>query len=123
MRSFASEYQISVIASTKRQVHSPKRHTFSSVLYDAKKDVFLEEEPYYNIEVADRIGSGDAYVAGVLYGLLSEQGSCKKAIAYGNAVSAVKNTMAGDIATITREEADSLIEAHRHPETDREINR
>lgn len=123
MQSFADEYQISVVASTRRVVHSPKRHTFSSILYDAKNHIFLEEEPYCDIEVADRIGSGDAYVAGVLYGLLSEQGSCEKAIAYGNAVSAVKNTMAGDVVTISKREADELIEIHKSPENEREMTR
>ena len=37
MKSFTEEYPISIVASTQRIVHSPKRHTFGSVMYDAKK--------------------------------------------------------------------------------------
>ena len=67
MESFAAEYPISVIASTQRTVLSPKIHNFTSVIYDAKAKKFYEEKPYENIEVVDRIGSGDAYCSGVLY--------------------------------------------------------
>ena len=71
MKSFTEEYPISIVASTQRIVHSPKRHTFGSVMYDARKDQYYEEEPYQDIEVVDRIGSGDAYISGALYGLLT----------------------------------------------------
>ena len=67
MKSFTEEYPISIVASTQRIVHSPKIHTFGSVIYSSADDTFYEEEPYHNIEVVDRIGSGDAYVSGVLY--------------------------------------------------------
>ena len=70
MRSFAAEYPMMMIASTQRIVHSPKVHTFGSIVYDCRGDKFYQEEPYHNIEVVDRIGSGDAYISGVLYGLL-----------------------------------------------------
>ena len=79
MESFAKDYPLSVVATTQRVVHSPKRHTFGSVLYDAKNGVFYEEEPYRDIEVVDRIGSGDAYISGVLYGLLCDGDSAAHA--------------------------------------------
>ena len=123
MKSFADEYGISVVASTKRIVHSPKRHTFSALIYDAAQDKFLEEEPYCDIEVVDRIGSGDAFVAGVLYGLLSKDGDCRKAISYGTALGAVKNTIAGDVATISRTEIDEIIRVHGSKELEREMIR
>lgn len=97
MKSFTEEYPISIVASTQRIVHSPKRHTFGSVIYDAARDTYYEEEPYRDIEVVDRIGSGDAYISGALYGLLSSGGDCSKAIAFGNATAAVKNTIPGDL--------------------------
>ena len=39
-----------------------------------KQDSYYEEKPYEKIEVVDRIGSGDAYISGFLYGLLKENG-------------------------------------------------
>lgn len=112
MKSFAEEYPISIVASTQRIVHSPKRHTFGSVMYDAKKDTYYEEEPYRDIEVVDRIGSGDAYISGALYGLLANDFDCAQAIRYGNATSAVKNTIPGDLPSSNLEEIDTIIKAH-----------
>ena len=66
MKSFTRDYPISIVATTQRTVHSPKRHTFGSVLYHAGDDSYYEEEPYRDIDVVDRIGSGDAYISGVL---------------------------------------------------------
>ena len=112
MKSFTEEYPISIVASTQRIVHSPKRHTFGSVIYDAARDTYYEEEPYRDIEVIDRIGSGDAYISGALYGLLSSGGDCSKAIAFGNATAAVKNTIPGDLPSSNLEEIQTIIKAH-----------
>ena len=97
MKSFTEEYPISIVASTQRIVHSPKRHTFGSIIYSAKDDTYYEEAPYTDIEVVDRIGSGDAYISGVLYGLLAHPGEYQRALEYGNAISALKNTIPGDL--------------------------
>lgn len=112
MKSFTEEYPVSIVASTQRVVHSPKRHTFGSVMYDAKKDKYYEEEPYRDIEVVDRIGSGDAYISGALYGLLTSDFDCAKAVQYGNAASAVKNTIPGDLPSSDLEEIETIIRAH-----------
>ncbi|MBC5689061.1 sugar kinase [Mediterraneibacter sp. NSJ-55] len=113
MKSFTETYPISIVASTQRIVHSPKVHTFGSVIYDARKDTFYEEEPYRNIEVVDRIGSGDAYVSGVLYGLLSKPDDCQRALEIGNATSAVKNTIPGDLPSSDLREIETVIKAHK----------
>lgn len=123
MCEFAKEYPLSVIASTKRTVHSPKIHSFTSVLYDAKKDRFFEEKPYENIEVVDRIGSGDAYVSGVLFGLLSAPEDFDRALAIGNAASAVKNTIPGDLPSSDLREIENLIRAHKSTGYEPEMNR
>ncbi len=112
MKSFTEEYPISIVAATQRVVHSPKRHTFGSVMYDAKKQEYYEEDPYRDIEVVDRIGSGDAYISGALYGLLSSDFDCARAVRYGNATSAVKNTIPGDLPSSNLEEIETIIRAH-----------
>lgn len=113
MRSFAAEYPITLMASTQRIVHSPKCHTFGSILYHAEEDTFYEEEPYRDIEVVDRIGSGDAYVSGVLYGYLACGGDCRRALEYGNAYSAMKNTIPGDLPSCNLRETDRVILQHK----------
>lgn len=113
MKSFTEDYPISIVASTQRVVHSPKRHDFGSVVYDAKNDRYYEEEPYRDIEVVDRIGSGDAYISGALYGLLSSDFDCERAMQYGNATSSVKNTIPGDLPSSDLEEIETIIKAHQ----------
>ncbi len=113
MKSFTEDYPISIVASTQRIVHSPRRHTFGSVIYSGKYDVFYEEAPYKDIEVVDRIGSGDAYISGVLYGLLSHPGEYQRALEYGNAVSALKNTVPGDLLYTDLSEIEGIIREHK----------
>lgn len=94
----------------RREVVSPMRHNFGSKLfYDG---LFYEEPPYMGIEVIDRIGSGDAYIAGVLYGLVSG-GDIVRALEVGNALSAVKNTILGDMPASSIEEIEGVIRSHK----------
>lgn len=122
LKSFAKEYNISVLASTERKIVSPKKHTFGSTIYNAGEDKFYKESPYENIEVVDRIGSGDAYVSGVLFGLLA-YGDCQKALEYGNAACAVKNTVLGDLPSTDKREIDKIIEGHQGNGYQSEMNR
>ena len=123
MREFTREYPISIMASTQRIVHSPKLHTFGSVIYEAKSDTFYQEKPYEKIDVVDRIGSGEAYCGGVVYGLLTWDRDCAKALAFGNACSAVKNTIPGDLPSSDLKEIEYIIEDHNTTGRHAEMNR
>jgi 2-dehydro-3-deoxygluconokinase len=123
MKSFTEEYPISIVASTQRIVHSPKSHTFGSVIYDGSRGEYYEEDPYHNIDVVDRIGSGDAYIAGALYGLLSSGGDCMKAVQYGNATAALKNTIPGDLPTSDLSEVNTVIREHNDKGPQSEMSR
>src|SRR5699024_11968363 len=59
-------------------------------------------------------GSGDAYISGALYGLLAHDFNCQKALEYGNATSAVKNTIPGDLPSCGLEEIDRIIKNHKN---------
>ncbi len=110
MKSYCDEYGCKMVATTRREVVSPTRHNFGSrVYYDG---AFYEEPHYKDIEVIDRVGSGDAYVAGVLYGVLSGK-SVEESMAYGNALSAIKNTVSGDMSISSLDEVESVIRSHR----------
>ncbi|SFU53166.1 sugar kinase [Butyrivibrio sp. M55] len=111
MKSYTEEYPVEVVCTTQRQVISPRKHNFTSTIYDAKGDRFYTEAPYADIDVIDRIGSGDAYVSGVLYGMLKYD-DVQKALAYGNATSSVKNTIPGDLPASDLKEIDSIIKNH-----------
>lgn len=109
---FAQRYpNLKITASTKRRVISAQKHTFSSLVTDAETGEHYEEPPYENIDVVDRIGSGDAYVAGALYGLLKHK-SIEAAAKYGDAMAALKNTVIGDMTVCDLNEIERIIDAH-----------
>lgn len=111
-KAFSLKYpNIEVIASTKRNVKSPQKHDFSSLVYDCREDVHFSEEPYYDIDVVDRIGSGDAYVAGALYGLLQHR-TIEAMAKYGDAMAAIKNTVMGDMTETDLSDVERIIAAH-----------
>ncbi len=109
MKSYCTEYGCKLVATTRREVVSPTRHNFGSRIYCEGK--FYEEPHYQNIEVIDRVGSGDAYVAGVLYGILSGK-NVAESMSYGNALSAIKNTVSGDMSISSIDEVNSVMKAH-----------
>jgi 2-dehydro-3-deoxygluconokinase len=58
----------------------------------------------------DRIGAGDAFAAGFLCALLDNK-PLPQALRYGNAVAALKMTIPGDIALVSRAEVEALLAA------------
>ncbi len=111
-KAFAEEHpNLSMIASTSRTVISPTKHSFTSLVYDCKEKRHYSEAAYENIDVVDRIGSGDAYVAGALYGLI-KYGDIEHAVSYGNAMAALKNTIMGDMIVSDLGEVDRIIRSH-----------
>ena len=122
-KSFCKEYpNIELIATTERLVVSPKNHSFTSTIYSAEKDMSYTEPPYKDIDVVDRIGSGDAYCAGVLFGIL-KYNDPEKALQYGNATCATKNTIPGDLPISDYKEITRIIETHHALGPVSEMNR
>lgn len=120
MKSYTIDYNCKIVCTTRRKVVSPTRHNFTSTIYFDGK--YYTEEPYKNIEVVDRIGSGDAYLAGTLFAIL-KYNDVQKALEYGNAMSAVKNTIYGDMPASSFEEITSVIESHKKTGPQEEMNR
>ncbi len=110
MAGYARDYGCKVVATTRREATTPTKHNFGSRIYFDGK--YYEEPHYKNIEVIDRIGSGDAYVAGVLYGILKGEG-IERAMSIGNALGAIKNTISGDMSISSIDEVESIIASHR----------
>ena len=122
-RQFCKEYpNIEIIASSMREVISPKVHSFTSLVYSKKEDKFYTEDQYKDIDVVDRIGSGDAYCAPPLFGML-KYNDPKKAMEFGNATCATKNTIYGDLPLSDFNEISSVIKSHQTKGKQSEMNR
>ncbi len=73
----------------------------------------IHAQPGYPLEAVDRVGAGDAMVAGFLAGFL--QGDPLRGLAYGVAYAALKHTFIGDIAWCTLSDLEQLIRnQHAH---------
>ena len=84
---------IKLVATTLREVHSTNRHDWAAVLWlDGKRYV----SPTAQLDVIDRIGGGDGFAAGLIYGLLAGK-SPEEALKLGWAHGALLTTFPGDI--------------------------
>lgn len=86
---------VRAFATTLRQVISANRHLWGALLY---QDGQWYEAPAREIEVLDRIGGGDGFVSGLLYGLLKDWDG-EKCVQFGWASGALAATMTEDYAS------------------------
>lgn len=82
------------VAITLRESYSASRNGWSAMLYDATAEkVFYS--PEYDIQVVDRIGGGDSFTAGIIYGLITKKES-QDVVEFATAASCLKQTLEGD---------------------------
>ena len=95
------------VITTLRGSVSASHNTWSGVLYDGKK---LYEAPVYQItHIVDRVGAGDSFMGGLIYGLLTWKDDLQKALNFAVAASCLKHTVYGDYNRVTIEEVEKLM--------------
>ncbi|MCL2661395.1 MAG: PfkB family carbohydrate kinase, partial [Acidobacteriaceae bacterium] len=91
---------IKVVATTLREVHSTNRHTWSAVAWVNGQVVHA---PVCELTVLDRVGGGDGFAAGFIFGLLSGE-LPEEAIKLGWAHGALMTAFPGDTTMATLEQ-------------------
>jgi 2-dehydro-3-deoxygluconokinase len=82
-------------------------NTWSGVLFDGKK---LFKAPDYDItHIVDRVGGGDSFMGGLIYGLLTYTSDDQKALNFAVAASCLKHTIPGDFNLATVDEVEKLM--------------
>lgn len=82
-------------------------NTWSGVLFDGLK---LYEAPTYQItHIVDRVGGGDSFMGGVIYGLLTYPNDLQSALNFAVAASCLKHTIYGDFNLATVDEVTKLM--------------
>lgn len=98
---------LKIVATTLRDVKNASQHDFSAVCL-ADGEVFKAKD-YRQIPVLDRVGSGDAFAAGLIYGVLSEK-EMQFAVECGAACGALAMTEPGDNSSATLREIERLLQ-------------
>ncbi|MGM0591954.1 MAG: bifunctional 2-dehydro-3-deoxygluconokinase/2-dehydro-3-deoxygalactonokinase [Halobacteriota archaeon] len=95
----ATEFEFDTIVVTRREQGALALH-----------DGSVYEQPAYETETLDAVGTGDAFVGGFIARYLRD-GPIDEALAYGAATAALKRTIEGDLAVVTPEEVEAVVDA------------
>jgi 2-dehydro-3-deoxygluconokinase len=96
----------SLVAITLRESLSASDNGWSAVLWDGATTT-LHQSQRYSVRLVDRIGGGDAFAAGLIYGLVTGRAHAD-ALRFAVAASALKQTIPGDFNRISVAEVDAL---------------
>jgi 2-dehydro-3-deoxygluconokinase len=103
-------YGFQAVSITLRESYSASRNGWSALLLDDKDC----KEPYrsrrYDIDIVDRVGGGDSFASGLIYGLLTKENT-KEALEFAVAASCLKHTIPGDFNLVSVDEVEKLIKS------------
>jgi 2-dehydro-3-deoxygluconokinase len=105
-RQLAKAFPLAVVAITLRQNPLVWNNSWTAIALDGDR---LLRTRTYEVEIVDRLGAGDSFAAGLIHGLLD--GDAQKALDYGVAASALKHSIPGDFAWVTRDEVETLLKS------------
>jgi 2-dehydro-3-deoxygluconokinase len=95
------------VITTLRGSLSASHNTWAGVMYDGKT---LFKSPQYQItHIVDRVGGGDSFMGGLIYGLLKYPEDDQNALNFAVAASCLKHTIKGDANLVTVEEVQKLM--------------
>ncbi|MBM3401482.1 MAG: sugar kinase [Bacteroidetes bacterium] len=100
-----AKFGFKYIASTLRESHSASDNGWSALVYDGT-DFYHTKS--YEVRIVDRVGSGDSFASGFIYGLVTGM-KMSDAAEFGVAASAIKHTIPGDLNHATLAEVKDLV--------------
>ena len=100
-----AKFGFKFIASSLRESHSASDNGWSALVYNGT-DFYHTKQ--YNVRIVDRVGSGDSFASGLIYGLVTNM-SMSDAAEFGVAASALKHTIPGDLNHATLVEVKDLV--------------
>jgi len=98
---------LEIVAITLRESRSADRNGWSAVLHGATG--FHASRAYDIDDIVDRVGGGDSFSAGLVYGLLNFNGDEARALEFAVAASALKHSIPGDFNLSTKSEIENLL--------------
>jgi 2-dehydro-3-deoxygluconokinase len=95
------------VITTLRGSISASHNTWAGVLYDGKE--MLQTRQYQITDIVDRVGGGDSFMGGLIYGLLKYPEDDQNALDFAVAASCLKHTIKGDANLATVAEVEKLM--------------
>lgn len=99
-------FDFQYVVTTLRESHSASDNGWSALIYDGQE---FYHSKHYDVRIVDRVGGGDSFAGGLIYGLL-EKGDMKDALEFAVGASALKHTIPGDANHVTVDEVETLIQ-------------
>jgi 2-dehydro-3-deoxygluconokinase len=96
-----------VTAATLRAVKSATRNDWGAICWAGGQ--FYEATPRPDLEILDRVGGGDSFASGLIYGLMT-LGDPQRAVEYGAAHGALAMTTPGDTSMANLKEVEALVQ-------------
>lgn len=103
-KSLLDMFDFNMVAITLRTSISASDNDWSAVLYDGKD---FYHAPTYHLRIVDRVGGGDSFGAGLIYGILNDK-SPQDALNFAVAASALKHSVEGDFNRVSVEDVERL---------------
>jgi 2-dehydro-3-deoxygluconokinase len=97
---------LQIIATTLRKVNSASDNDWGAIAW-SREDGFFEVPSFTNLEIFDRVGGGDSFASGLIYGLL-EGHDLQKSLQLGQAHGALAMTTPGDTSMASKSEVEKL---------------
>lgn len=99
--------RVKKVITTLRSSINANHNNWAGVLWDGEK---LFESPQYQItHIVDRVGGGDSFMGGLIYGLLTYEEDDQKALNFAVAASCLKHTVFGDFNQVSVDEVEKLM--------------
>lgn len=96
------------VITTLRGSISASHNTWAGVLYNGK--TMYKSKEYQITHIVDRVGGGDSFMGGLIYGLIKYSDDQQKALDFAVAASCLKHTIKGDANLVSTEEVEKLME-------------
>ena len=97
------------VITTLRGSINANHNSWSGVLYDGK-ELFKANNTYQITHIVDRVGGGDSFMGGLIYGLLTYPDNDQKALNFAVAASCLKHTIYGDYNQVSVVEVEKLMD-------------
>lgn len=104
-KQMVDQFKFKYVVSSLRESFSASDNGWRAIMYDGHE---FYQSKHYNLRIVDRVGGGDSFAAGLIYGMLMNKAP-QDSLEFAVAASALKHTISGDFNQVSVEEVELLL--------------